>query len=256
MPTKTPTFGQIKAAFLAHSVNFTEMQGSSTKCRPWTKDHPLEGHVHHHTSTPSATGNVGAPTLNWILNAFRLPAANCLVGRDGKVYICGWGSVFHSGLGGPWKSRGLGEGNDGHYSLWGTEIDDPGTHETITAKQIESVGRMDAAFRSLCGWDRYAIITHGDWTVAGHYLMNSQGKPDSPVGKYVGRKNDTLRQFYPASFWRTNSDKYLVDAVPARILHLLHLQHIHTVNPDKYEDISAHQKHVIHVWRTEHRLIP
>lgn len=214
MATKTPTYGQIKQAFIDHGVNFKEMKNCTTIGRPWDAANPLVGHVHHHTSTPSATGDTGCPTLEWIMTAFSKPAANAIIGRDGVVYVCSWGSCFHSGLGGPWKSRGLGEGNVGHYRLWGTEIDDPGVGKTITAKQIESIGRMDAAFQKLCGWDDYALINHADWTDAGKWLMNAQGQADGPVGKYNGRKNDTLRQYYPASFWRANAKKYVIGPKP------------------------------------------
>jgi len=208
MATKTPTYGQLKQAFINHGVRFKEMNNCSTIGRPWDSNNPLVGHVHHHTSTPSATGKTGCPTLEWVMTAFSKPAANAIIGRDGVVYICSWGSCFHSGLGGPWKSRGLGEGNVGHYRLWGTEIDDPGVGKTITAAQIESIGRMDSAFMEVCGWDKYALINHADWTDAGKWLMNPQGQPDGPAGKYDGRKNDTLRQYYSAEFWRTNAAKY------------------------------------------------
>jgi hypothetical protein len=216
MATKTPTYGQIKQAFIDHGVNFKEVKGCTTIGRPWDSNNPLVGHVHHHTSTPSATDSNPnpAPTLEWLMTAFSKPAANCLVGRDGVVYICSWGSCFHSGLGGPWKSRGLSGGNTGHYRLWGTEIDDPGNGKTINAKQIEAVGRMDAAFMKLCGWDEYALINHADWTDAGQWLKNPQGQADGPAGRYEGRKNDTLRQYYPASFWRTNAKKYVVGPTP------------------------------------------
>lgn len=214
MATKTPTYGQIKQAFIDHGVRFKEMSNCSTIGRPWDSNNPLVGHVHHHTSTPSATGDTGCPTLEWIMTAFSKPAANAIIGRDGVVYVCSWGSCFHSGLGGPWKSRGLGEGNVGHYRLWGTEIDDPGESKTITAKQIESIGRMDAAFQKLCGWDEYALINHADWTDAGQWLKNPQGVTDGPAGRYEGRKNDTLRQYYPASFWRSNAKKYVVNPTP------------------------------------------
>lgn len=216
MPTKTPTYAQIKQAFIDHGVKFKEVRGCTTIGRPWDANNPLEGHVHHHTATPSATDSNPnpAPTLEWLMTAFSRPAANCLVGRDGIVYICSWGSCFHSGNGGPWKSRGLAQGNTGHYRLWGTEIDDPGKGQTINAKQIEAVGRMDAAFIKLCGWDEYALVNHADWTDAGKWLMNSSGNPDGPAGRYEGRKNDTLRQYYPARFWRTNARKYAINSTP------------------------------------------
>jgi len=216
MATKTPTYAQIKQAFIDHGVRFKEVKGCTTIGRPWDSNNPLVGHVHHHTSTPSATDSNPnpAPTLEWLVTAFSKPAANCLVGRDGIVYICSWGSCFHSGLGGPWKSRGLSEGNTGHFRLWGTEIDDPGVGNTINAKQIEAVGRMDAAFIKLCGWDKYALINHADWTDAGKWLMNPSGVPDGPAGRYEGRKNDTLRKYYSADFWRSNAQKYVIGPIP------------------------------------------
>lgn len=214
MATKTPTYGQIKQAFIDHGVNFKEMKGATTIGRPWDTENPLVGHVHHHTSTPSATGDTGCPTLEWIMTAFNKPAANAIIGRDGVVYVCSWGSCWHSGLGGPWKSRGLGEGNVGHLRLWGTEIDDPGTSKTITAKQIESMGRIDAALMAVAGWDEYALVNHCDWTDAGKWLMNPNGVADGPAGRYEGRKDDTLRQYYPASFWRANAKKYVIGPKP------------------------------------------
>lgn len=212
MATRTPTYGQIKQAFIDHGVKFKEMSRCTTIGRPWDDQNPLVGHVHHHTSTPSATDSNPnpAPTLEWLMTAFSKPAANCLVGRDGVVYICSWGSCYHSGLGGPWRSRGLAEGNTGHYRLWGTEIDDPGVGNTINAKQIEAVGRMDAALMKLCGWDEYALVNHADWTDAGRWLMDPTGEADGPTGRYVGRKNDTLRDYYPAAFWRANAKKYVI----------------------------------------------
>lgn len=209
MATRTPTYAQMKQAFIDYGVRFTEMSGCTTIGRPWDDNNPLVGHVHHHTATPSATGDEGAPSLEWLMTAFSRPAANCLVGRDGMVYICSWGSCFHSGNGGPWPSRGLGVGNTGHYRLWGTEIDDPGKGQTITAAQIESVGRMDAALMALCGWDKYALVNHADWTDAGPWLMNPQGQPDGGYGPYRYRKNDTLREYYSADFWRSNAEKYV-----------------------------------------------
>lgn len=216
MPTRTPTYAQMKQAFIDHGVRFTEMKGCTTAGRPWDDNNPLVGHVHHHTATPSATGDTGAPSLEWVMTAFSRPAANCVVGRDGMIYICSWGSCWHSGLGGPWPSRGLGTGNVGHFRLWGTEIDDPGVGQTITAAQIEAVGRMDAALIKLCGWDKYALITHGDWTDAGPWLMNPQGQADGGYGPYRYRKNDTLRDFYSAEFWRKNAEKYVIRDTPSR----------------------------------------
>lgn len=214
MSTKTPTYGQIKQALIDHKVNFKEMKGATTIGRPWDAANPLVGHVHHHTSTATATGNTGCPTLEWIMTAFNKPAANAIIGRDGVVYICSYGSCWHSGLGGPWKSRGLGEGNVGHVRLWGTEIDDPGTSKTITAAQIESMGRLDAALMAVTGWDQYALVNHCDWTDAGKWLMDPSGKADGPTGRYVGRKDDTLRQYYSADFWRANAAKYVIGAKP------------------------------------------
>ena len=103
--------------------------------------------------------------------------------------------------------------NVGHYRLAGIEIDDPGVGPTITAAQIESVGRILAAYRDLCGWGSERIITHGDWTDAGAWLLDPAGNP-SPPGPWKGRKTDTLRAFYPAAFWREQAAKHLGTTAP------------------------------------------
>ncbi len=149
-----------------------------------------------------------------VCTAFSKPAANMLVGRDkGNVWLLAGGSVFHSGLGGPWPAIGVNSaGNVGHYRLFGIEIDDPGVRDTMTDAQIESVGKINAALLDLCGWGPERIITHGDWTDAGSWLKSPSGAP-SPSGPYVGRKNDTLRKYYPADFWRKNAAAYRIGAV-------------------------------------------
>lgn len=203
MTTLNPSPQQIKAAMAAKGVPARFYKGWDTIGREWQgpdQSPGLMGVLVHHTSTASAVGDgPDWPSLEWCVTAFNRPAANWLIGRDGTSWLLSAGSAFHSGLGGPWPEIGLNSaGNRGHYRLVGIEIDDPGTGETITPAQIESVGRILAAYKDLCGWDYDRITTHYGWT---------------DMGPYMGRKNDTLKQYYPISFWRQQAQKYASSAV-------------------------------------------
>ena len=217
MANLNPTPKQVADAIRDHGVALRLYRGWDTKGREWKGpggSRGLMGVINHHTATSSAKGLVGAPSLEWCATAFSKPAANMLVGRDkGNVWLLAGGSVFHSGLGGPWPAIGVNSaGNVGHYRLFGIEIDDPGVGKTMTDAQIESVGKINAALLDLCGWGPERIITHGDWTDAGAWLKSPSGV-SSPIGPYIGRKNDTLRKYYSATFWRNNAAKYQKSAV-------------------------------------------
>lgn len=208
MTTLNPSPSQIKAAMIAHGVPLHLYAGWDTLGREWAGpdgSKGLMGVVVHHTANQSATGASGIPSLKWVARAYSLPAANWCIGRDGAAWLLSAGSCYHSGLGGPWPAIGVNEaGMHGHYRLAGIEIDDPGRGQTITQAQINSVGRILAAYKALTGWGSERIITHGDWTDGGKYLLDAHGNP-SPVGPYKGRKIDTLRTFYPGTFWQAQA---------------------------------------------------
>ena len=53
--------------------------------------------------------------------------------------------------------------------------------------------------------------------------MDAHGNPDGPTGTSVGRKDDTLRQYYSANFWRANVKKYQAKA-PIYVLNVPSVQ--------------------------------
>jgi hypothetical protein len=199
-----PTADQIRQALVNHGVDAQFYKDWNLKGRSW--DNGMQACVVHHTSTRSAVEGNGAPSLYWAVNAYApMAVANQLVGKDpGANWYLSAGATYHSGDGGPWGAVGVGVGNVLHWRAWGIEIDDPGVSDTINDYQIEQVARTLAALWDLNGWpeDGSRIVTHGDWTDSGPYL----NEPN--YGPYRGRKNDTLRQYYDANFWRTEARKY------------------------------------------------
>ncbi len=223
-----PTPIEVLTALRDHGVPVKPCKGWDTVGREWKGPNGspgLMGVINHHTSTPSAVGSSGAPTLEWLLTAFSKPAANMLIGRGkNDSYLASAGSCYHSGLGGPGPSIGCGpryhdnRDNDGHYRLFGIEYDDPGTSRTsLTDEQLEYGGRTNAGIIDLTGNPIINIWTHTCWT-DGCHGMNPYGP-----SLYVGRKDDTLGDGwgttdkpvpYNAPFWREQARRYLGGGAP------------------------------------------
>ena len=220
MTTNKPTPSQMLAAFRDHGVDLKTYKGWDTRGGRWGQSGGgLDGIVMHHTSTPSATGSKGAPTLYWCANTYDWAISNMLIGRGpGDTYFLSANPSYHSGDGGPWPEIGINRAaNVGHLQLFGIEIDDAGRGLTLTDYQIENAARVAAALWDLCGWPSdKRIVTHQAWT-DGSYGVNPKGP--SP---FIGRKGDTLHKAwreYPGStkaenynpvFWRQNAAKYRV----------------------------------------------
>jgi len=222
---KNPSPSQVLAALRDYGVDVQTYSGWNSVGRPWKGPDGstgLEGAVVHHTSTASATGSKGAPSLWWAVNAYELPVCNLLVGRGpGDTYLLAGGSAYHCGDGVTPKFLGSKRGFYGQSTLFGFEIDDPGTStSSLTAYQIEQVGRSLAALADLCGWDiDKAVGTHKCYTDGCH---GWQSKPNPTVSQNGtrGRKNDTLdgdwsewpgesaAKPYNAPFWRREAQKY------------------------------------------------
>ena len=199
-----PSADQIRQALVDYGVDASFYKDWDKKGQTWQNG--MQAVVVHHTATQSAVEGRGAPSLYWATTAYApMAVANQLVGKDpGSNWYLSAGATYHSGDGGPWSAVGVGVGNVLHWRAWGIEIDDPGISNTINSYQIEQVGRTLAALWDLNEWpeDGSRIITHGDWTDSGPYLEEPN------YGPYRGRKNDTLRQYYDANFWRTTARQY------------------------------------------------
>lgn len=219
-----PTPSQMLAAFLDHGVDLKTYKGWDTRGGTWgAYGGGLDGIIFHHTSTPSATGSSGAPTLYWCAQTYPWAISNVLVGRGpGDTYFLSANPSYHSGDGGPWPAIGIDQAaNVGHHQLFGVEIDDAGLGYTLTDYQIENTARIGAALWDLCDWpeDGSRLATHQAWT-DGSYGVN----PDGP-SPYLGRKGDTIHgggwAEYPGEkkasgynpiFWREQATKYRIGA--------------------------------------------
>ena len=167
----------------------------------------------HHTATASATGANGAPSLEWCATATSRGACNALIGRgkdDAWIINAAW--AWHTGDGGPWPALGLGTGNVAHNRLWGIEVDDPGRGDTFTDVQIDYTARMCAAIVDLGQLSRDRIITHQSWTDGIDGVNPAGGSP------YKGRKNDTLRAYYSADFWRAKAGAVSSSTPPTQLI--------------------------------------
>lgn len=219
-----PTPSQILAALRDHGVDVRTYNRWDTRGGRWGAfGGGLDGIVMHNTATKSATGSKGAPTLYWCAHTYDWAISNMLIGRGpGDTYLLSGNVSYHTGDGGPFPSIGINRaGNVGHHQLFGIEIDDPGTGQTLTDYQIENAARTAAALWDLCNWPNdKRIITHQSWT-DGSYGVNPNGP--SP---YLGRKGDTRHKAwreYPGStqaenynpvFWREQAAKYRKSAKP------------------------------------------
>jgi len=218
MSNVNPSPSQILAAFLDHGVDIKTYKNWDTIGRAWKGPDGspgLMGAVVHHTSTASAVGASGCPSLWWAVNAYELPVCNVLVGRGrGDSYFLSGGSAYHCGDGVTPSWLGGQRGYYGHTRLFGFEIDDPGVSaSSMTPYQIDNVGKMLAALAELCGWESRAIGTHKCFT-DGCHGWQPKANPTVAQGGTRGRKNDTIDgpwadwpgdsnpQSYNAPFWR------------------------------------------------------
>ena len=184
-----PTIEQMRVAFRRSLVPFVEVEGCTTRCRPW--DQGLRAAVNHHT--------VGENSLTWILNKDgRYPFANCLIAKDGRAYITAWGSAWGSGEGGPWK--GVAAVDSLHLVGWQSEVESLGRERDFTQMQLETLSRINAALVWL-GMPPENEINHKDWAdatngVTGPLPIRRNGRTTA------GRKVDTL---YDIEWLRINT---------------------------------------------------
>ena len=194
----SPSISKIEEAFSDHGVKYVVHHKERSRDH-WPSG--LRSVTVHHTA--------GKNSADYLASSWSLPGANCVINNgayngsavDGRAVILAWGSAFHSGDGGPWP--GVAARNNLHLVSWGIEIESLGTKKDITPKQVETVGRMIAAFVDL-GMPLNNVVRHADWTDG-----------TGPLGNHPlstnGRKIDTRKDLgYTTDFWTKNAEKYLV----------------------------------------------
>lgn len=194
----TPSRTQIHDAFRDHNVNFIEHPHCSPGRSPWV--HGLRAVTMHHTA--------GKNSADYLATHWNLPGANACIAngrynghaRDGLAVILSWGDCWHTGQGGPWP--GVAGRDSLHLTSWGNEVESVGTMRDITDPQIETGGRILAAFWDLAGI-REHTHRHADWT------DGTGPVPGGPLPT-VGRKIDTRAdKGYTTGFWLAQGDKYV-----------------------------------------------
>lgn len=192
-----PSKKDIRTAFNDHKVPWVDHAKVSNGRSVWSNG--LRAATVHHTA--------GKNSADYLATAWSLPGANVVINNgayngqanDGRAVILSYGDCWHSGNGGPWK--GVAGKNSLHLVSWGIEIESLGTKKDISAKQVETVGRMLAALVDL-GMPKGNIHRHADWTDG-----------SGPVGGYplptVGRKIDTNKSLgYTTEFWVDACKRY------------------------------------------------
>lgn len=205
-----PTIKEMRAAFKDHGVVFVEQPGATVRFRNGDADDPwfagLRAATEHHTA--------GVNSLTWLMNSSgTYPFCNALVNNgkyngknvDGRAQILSWGSVWHSGWGGPWK--GIAAEDSLHLVSFGIENESRGTLADMTDAMLETNGRMLAAFVQL-GMPIKNIHRHADWTDAtGPVTGPLRSRPGWP-NTTKGRKIDTRQEWYPTKRWVDLAKKY------------------------------------------------
>lgn len=174
------TATQVVAQLEKWGLKYVEISGWSTHNRntkgAWG---PMNGFIWHHTGADvsDAKGYAGG-TLYKGLADLPGPLCHFSIGKDGTVYLVGWGRANHAGGGDPavlqhvinedytgqlHPTRGNSNGVDGNAHFYGVEIQYSGSHEMSPA-QYAAARRLSAAILDFHGWSEKSVIAHGEWS--------------------------------------------------------------------------------------------
>ena len=126
----------------------------------------------HHTAAckGNATG-ANKSIIDYIQTHYEVPAANCTLDRDGRVYVHSAYPIWHAGLGtfrgkAPWSALGI-AADTANDHVAGVEIMSKGLTRDFTVAQQDSLVFLLRAFRDASGWDNVGLLRrpqHKDWT--------------------------------------------------------------------------------------------
>lgn len=171
---------QVVAQLKRWGIHYVEIPGWATHNRnqkgAWG---PINGFIWHHTGADvtDAKGYAASTLYNGLAD---LPGPLChfSIGKDGTVYLVGWGRANHAGGGDPvtlqhvidedytgqlHPTRGNSNGVDGNAHFYGVEIQYSGSHE-MAAAQYATALRLSAAICDFHGWTERSVIAHGEWS--------------------------------------------------------------------------------------------
>ncbi|MEU1552093.1 N-acetylmuramoyl-L-alanine amidase [Streptomyces scabiei] len=185
---------------------------------------PVHGVLVHHTVTSGTaktvqickTGYTGLPG----------PLCHGVIGKDGVVYLVGYGRTNHAGGGDPLvlsqviaesygtaptkPTKGNADGTDGNRHFYGFECENLGNgKDPWPSKQVEAIVRASAAVCRAHGWGHRSVIGHLEW---------SDDKSD-PRGFTMASIRDRVaeRLQHPANWNPTNPTPPPVSTIETRV---------------------------------------
>ena len=170
------------AALRAEGLTVVEVGSWKTHNRSGHGDWgPLNGILVHHTVTKGTQS-----TVNICRDGYsELPGPLChgVIGKDGVIYLVGYGRANHAGGGDPRvldavtyenyvtspPATRYGQGDagavDGNARLYGFECENMGDgKDPWPAKQVEAIVRAGAALCRAHGWGSKSVIGHHEWS--------------------------------------------------------------------------------------------
>lgn len=174
------TAGAFLSALRAEGISVVEVGSWKThnrnKVGAWG---PVNGIIVHHTVTKGT-----AKTIQICKDGYSgLPGPLChgVIGKDGVVYLVGYGRANHAGGGDPTvlgqviaenyaaaptkPTRGNSDGVDGNSRFYGFECENLGDgKDPWPAKQVEAIVRASAAVCRAHGWGAKSVIGHLEWS--------------------------------------------------------------------------------------------
>jgi hypothetical protein len=174
------TAAQVVTQLKKWGLKYVEIPGWATHNREghgaWG---PINGFIWHHTGADVTDAKAYAGgTLYKGLADLPGPLCHFSIGKDGTVYLVGWGRANHAGGGDPVTlqhvinedytgqlkpTRGNSNGVDGNAHFYGVEIQYSGSHQMADA-QYAAARRLSAAILDFHGWTEKSVIAHGEWS--------------------------------------------------------------------------------------------
>jgi len=146
----------------------------------------------HHTAAckGNATG-ANKSIIDYIQTHYEVPAANCTLDRDGRVYVHSAYPIWHAGLGtfrgkAPWSALGI-AADTANDHVAGVEIMSKGLTRDFTVAQQDSLVFLLRAFRDASGWDNVGLLRrpqHKDWTTRKIDLKYGNAEISAMILKY------------------------------------------------------------------------
>jgi hypothetical protein len=176
------TASQAVAQLKKWRIKYVEIPGWATHNRnskgAWGG---VNGFIWHHTGADVDVDDAkgyASGTLYRGLADLPGPLCHFSIGKDGTVYLVGWGRANHAGGGDPavlnhvinedyssqlHPTKGNRDGVDGNAHFYGVEIQYSGSHAMAPAQYAAAL-KLSAAILDFHDWSERSVIAHGEWS--------------------------------------------------------------------------------------------